>query len=543
MTNFITDFPRGVCDITQKEDGNPAIQLFGRRFTGEQQVVELLSEFLLVLASQKEIREKFFDDSFPAWDDLQEWDFGDVLNYYPQPKLNLKLFSFLGSSRLETRHVTHRQHCQDLWISLKNKIYADEDQKDDVLITLSNLFLGFWGNGAQRTWCAQNFLPFCKGVLAGELIWNETAAKKIEGLTTWRDVLVNFQTLFTQNQHRFLARGGELLYLQLCNALRQKDETIRLWLHSTRRDKNLLPDEQYPQKLFDALKNAVSSFFAKTPNDLNELAEFIDHQMINETTGNSEETEIPSRKASCGWCPEESWREGYLFAVELSRILQAQIDIMETVELLQIACAMQLMRSLAAQCYRHRPNIPQADGLNYRMFFSEIEENSRKRKDISQQSLADINLAIHSALRLPELLENIPASERANIYKDADNRYGHKLFNRIGKTIGLIIPRRGGKARFVLTDNLLRFFVISLVPTQRMTLDHFKRSIASHFGFVFEEKELLQSPDWANRREQLDLNAEEADFLEKMLEASGMLVKLSDSCSMVKNPFYKETAR
>ena len=184
-----------------------------------------------------------------------------------------------------------------------------------------------------------------------------------------------------------------------------------------------------------------------------------------------------------------------------------------------------------------------ADGLNYRMFFSEIEENSRKRKDISQQSLADINLAIHSALRLPELLENIPASERANIYKDADNRYGHKLFNRIGKTIGLIIPRRGGKARFVLTDKLLRFFVISLVPTQRMTLDHFKRSIASHFGFVFEEKELLQSPDWANRREQLDLNAEEADFLEKMLEASGMLVKLSDSCSMVKNPFYKETAR
>ena len=214
MTNFITDFPRGVCDITQKEDGNPAIQFFGRRFTGEQQVIELLSEFLLVLASKKEIREKSFDDSFPSWDDLLEWDFGDVLNYYPQPKLNLKLFSFLGSSRLETRHETHRLHCQDLWNSLKNKIYADEDQKDDVLITLSNLFLGFWGNGAQRTWCAQNFLPFCKGVLGGELIWNETAAKKMEDLNTWGDVIENFQTLFSQNQHRFLARGGELLYLQ-----------------------------------------------------------------------------------------------------------------------------------------------------------------------------------------------------------------------------------------------------------------------------------------------------------------------------------------
>ena len=37
MINYIPDFPKGVCNTEQKEDGNPAIQLFGRRFSSEQQ--------------------------------------------------------------------------------------------------------------------------------------------------------------------------------------------------------------------------------------------------------------------------------------------------------------------------------------------------------------------------------------------------------------------------------------------------------------------------------------------------------------------------
>lgn len=533
MTDNIPDFPRDFCEINSPEEINPAIKLFGLRFFADQSVMDLLEEFLLLLSSDKEIDTQTINGFFPSIEQLNSWNY-DKLCYYPKPKLNLKLFSFLGASRLETRHETHRLHCMELWNDLKNKIVTDDDNaKDESLILLSNLFLGFWGSGAQRTWCSQGFLPFCKSLLSSEIIWNASGAKAVE---TWQDALKKFK----YSQHIILSRGGELLYLQLCNALRQNSENIEVWLKQTDRWDKFLPCEQIPKTLLENLDMAFSRFFSKTPDGLNELAEFINRQG---RPSGEEEADSFDRKATCGWCPEESWREGYLFAVELSRILQAQTDIMETVELLQIACAMQLLRSLAAQSYRHRPDAPQADGLNYRMFFSEIEENSRKRKDISQQSLADINLAIHSALRLPELLENIPESKRASIYKDADNRYGHKLFNRIGKTISLIIPRRGGKARFVLTDKLLRFFVIALVPAQRMTLDRFKHSIASHFGFVFEEKELLQSPDWANRREQLDLNAEEAGFLEKMLEASGMLVKLSDSCSMVKNPFFKETAK
>lgn len=528
MTNFVPDFPRGVYEVVSKEENNPAINLFGLRFFSDQSVMELLEEFFLVLTSKKEIGNNDIDAYFPDQEILKSWAY-EQLSYYPKAKLNLKLFSFLGSSRLETRHESHRQHCIELWENLKKNILVeDSSQKDDALILLNNLFLGYWGSGAQRTWCAQGFLPFCKSLLSSEIIWNASGAKDVE---SWEDALQKFK----YSQHIILARGGELLYLQICNALSKSSKDVEAWLKETGRWDTLMSYERTPEELHKNLQNAFEEFFTVPPQELNDLADF-----INKQGKNIEDDDDPSlRKASCGWCPEESWHEGYLFAVELLRILQAPIDIMETVEMLQIACAMQLLRSLAAQSYRYKKEYKYGDGLSYRLLFSEIEEYNGKRKDLSQTSLADIFLAIHQALRREEIMEEIPEDKRKTKYQDADRRYGHKLYSRVGKSIGLIVPRRGGKARFVLTDKLLRFFVLSLVPTQRMTLERFKNNIANHFGFVFDESALAHSPDWQDRKEQLDLNAADSMFLERMLEASGMLITLSDSCSLVKNPFCK----
>ena len=59
------------------------------------------------------------------------------------------------------------------------------------------------------------------------------------------------------------------------------------------------------------------------------------------------------RFTACGWCPEESWQEGFLFAIELLHLCQVAIDPVERIELLEIACALQLLRSLSAQSARY----------------------------------------------------------------------------------------------------------------------------------------------------------------------------------------------
>ena len=163
--------------------------------------------------------------------------------------------------------------------------------------------------------------------------------------------------------------------MQICNALSKSAAEVETWLKKSNRWESLLPHERNPETLHKNLQTAFDNFFSVPPKELNDLADFINEQ------GNSNEDideDSATRRAACGWCPETSWHESYLFAVELVRILQAPIDIMEIVEMMQIACRMQLLRSLAAQSYRYAEGVDNEDGLVYRLLFSEIEENNNK---------------------------------------------------------------------------------------------------------------------------------------------------------------------
>ena len=52
-------FPREVYRESEVDDQNPSIRMFGRRFCDDQQVMDLLSEFLLVAASDKKVFDRF----------------------------------------------------------------------------------------------------------------------------------------------------------------------------------------------------------------------------------------------------------------------------------------------------------------------------------------------------------------------------------------------------------------------------------------------------------------------------------------------------
>jgi hypothetical protein len=111
VTDDLNYFPYTPDDVKAMQ--NPAIQLYGNRLFSDQTISELLSEFLLVVFSPKRAGYTVFETALPSREQLFAWD-NEPLKYAPKARLNLKLFSFLGASRLESRHQTHRVHHEQL---------------------------------------------------------------------------------------------------------------------------------------------------------------------------------------------------------------------------------------------------------------------------------------------------------------------------------------------------------------------------------------------------------------------------------------------
>lgn len=515
-------------------DQNPGVQLFGRRFFSEQTTLELLSEMLLVAVSPKRLGNRpqtFTETPFPPPEVLKiPWE--TPLSYAPKSRLNLKLFAFFGASKLDTRHITHRQKLEQLDDSLREHIRVSGDEPDDVIKTLGNLFLGFHGEGLQRTWCAQSFLPFCKELLAREAIWRSKKQQTIKG---WQEALNNFAF----NQYVFYARGGELLYLQLCNALRRKPEEINEWLNKTGYADLLTEDEKNPDKLYHQLNTLFESFLQEVPQTFAQIAEFIDRSLDNSETvkftdykGEGNER----RYTECGWCPEETWQEAYFFAVEISRICKARLDLIDRVELLETACALQVLRTLMWQSARYVSSGFLDEKPRCKIAVSDPEDESRVVKQISRSTVQAIEKQIFDALRVPEIREN----SREDRYPEADKRYGHKLFRTLSKRLRLIVPRRGSGMRFVMNDRLLRCLIVSLLPARRISYDSFKNAAEAHYGFVFDEWGFCRANQWATGVRTESLEGVSDEWLINMLEESGSLRKLSDSCSLVENRAFAE---
>lgn len=535
------------------EDYNPSIRLFGRRFHADQTVAELLIELLLVAVSEKRIADQQLPQNalFPSIDLLQAWPSEAPLRYAPKARINLKLFAFLGASKLDTRHESHRQHYKDLISSMRSsdKLSPGALERDDVLKTLENLFLGFQSVGGQRTWCAQAFLPINRSMLAGETLWNETAARR-DDVQDWASVVDRFLHFFSFGRHRFLARGGELLYLQLCNALSQDPKDVQAW--ALKAGLSLGERECSPSMLLVALEKAIASVLDACPETVGKLADFLDSGVDGDTARQTDfqaGTTTP-RFTSCGWCPEESWPEGLLFAVELLRLSEAVIDPIERLEMLEVACAMQVLRSLCAQSVRYSTQTCRVENgigpLRYVWAISDPAGEQSVIKQISRRNVNAVQRLIYEGVRHPDLhtgLSGLSDKELKSVTDDMDKRYGHKLFLTVAKRIGLIVPKRGAGARFVLNDKVLRYLVLSVLrPGERVTYDTFKKLLLAHYGIAVDDVSLAASCEWSGTSRLSSLGGKSDEWMIDMLNAAGVLIRLSDSCSLVRNPFDGEEA-
>lgn len=530
---MIEHFPK-VENFPDKEDDNPAIRLYGRRFYKDQTEIELLSEFLLVFVSPKTVgfRQKMWQEAFPdleAIEDLATPGIDSGLAYHPKPRLILKLFSFLGSSKVETRHSSHGKKFRSVIEQLKARIDpSGKIGKDEALRLLEQVMVGFVGVAQNRTWCTHSFLPVSSNLIASETIWSPTEARK-EKISSWEQAVS--KGIFKYSAHDFMARGGEVLFLQLLNLFRRLD-TIEL-----KDFKNQIGHgEQYGATLATDLQNGIREFLGRMPylSDLAGWIESVDY----EAASNAKDL-----KTKCGWIPTSTWPESYLFAYELLNLLRSNIDPLEKLELLKLCAVFQVLRTLSAQATR----VCDADLSTYSHLSSPLgfvwlitapETSERPLKQASQKNFAKIQEIIFKAVRKNDaLFGNFSQSTKKNRIKDGDEQ-SMDLFTKLGKKIGLIIPWKGPGTRFTLNEKLLRYMMLSIVaPGQRMTLTSFQKNLFNHYGISIAGEQLRKGVKWTLSDQDISVPYSEQQWFEDALKASGFLIPLSDAVSLVHNPF------
>jgi hypothetical protein len=527
-------------EVEVSEDYNPAIRLFGKRFIKDQTVLEYLSEFLAVVFSGKRIGDgQVFESPLPSLTDIRKWSSltKTKLCYRPPIKLNLKLFAFLSCSRVDSRDEIHKAHYKELVNQIENSIKTNNRNVEEIRDWLEDFLRCFQGVGFNRTWCAQTFYPISTSLLTQETIWNETYAKN-NPIDCWINSLKRFHKYYSVSKHRFMSRGGELLYLQLCNVF-ATDQTKVI---SFAEIMNLDNEESDLTKLHHSLQDGLQKLSGNDMDAFNRLVDYI--ELLDKDTHDL--TNKESEYLTCEWCPRDSWREAYLFAVEINRLLAASLDPVERLDLLMIGCSLQVMRSLCAQSVRYAKNFhPEGNGsmLGYAWIFSSSGLSSRQQRIISHQNLLANQGLIQKALRHDALRENAerhpdPRKTVETLYREADDRYGHKLLLSLGKKLGIIAPRTGPGARFIMTDKVLRYMVLVLLkPGERCTYDEFRRRLYRHYGIAVEGEELTDAVLWSDLPDNSSMQPQEGSWLAEMLRAGGFLNELSDACSIVRNTF------
>lgn len=515
---------------------NPAIRLFGNRFFKDQTVLEYLAEFLAVVFSEKRIGDdgEAFLSPLPSIKELNEWPTSKPLCYRPPVKLNLKLFAFLSCSRADSRDESHTEHYKQLVKKLEASIRTSNRSVQDVRDWLEEFLRCFQGVGLNRTWCAQTFFPVSSNLVTQETIWNESQAKR-NNITSWEEAIKDFNSYYG-SKRIFFARGGELLYLQLCNLFTIEKSKISEFAKEMQIEDG---NEIDMDKLHRSLQDGLRKLRGQNMQHFNKLVDYIEFLDKNTHSLTNNETKYVASE----WCPRDSWQEAYLFAIEINRLLAASLEPIERLELLMTGCSLQVLRSLCAQSVRYAKGFNTAGTggkLGYAWIFSSLGLSSRQQRLTAQRNLNYIQGIIQKALRNDELHKNAerhPRKTAEQLYREADDRYGHKLLISLGKRLGIIIPKTGAQARFVMTDRLLRYFVLVLLkPGEKCTDDVFRQRLYRHYGIAVEGKELEDAVLWTGLPANSSIQPQES-WLTEMLRAGGFLTELSDACSIVKNDF------
>ncbi len=479
----------------------PEIKAFGLRIFDSQTVPEYLLEFLLIFMSRKYInKQNYASGEFPESPNITEKI--ERLQYYPIPRVGLKRFIFFDRSKQENRFNIDKLAYEVLLDNLKEKIEILDPcplKKEDVLNIIQDLFYGFNAVIKNRSWFAQALLPICPEVIFCESIGAKLTRKPFKDVTNYKEVERGFD--FTK--HDFMARGGEVYFLHIMRGLLEKPEL--------------------KERLTDGLSKLVSQF-----SEFSLLANWI-HDIWLKFFDCSNEDVIEKR---CGWIPDGYSRRAGLSCIELLNLLESKIPPLKKIEILSNGIVFQILRMMCEQA----SNL--SDNSNIPTWIIDIERDNQAIRKRSMESLKEAEEYFMQALY--ESLENkkdLDIKEKQEKLNKASQQ-GHKLFRKLSKEIGLIIPPRGGYMRFSLNEDLVKFLVLAIIqPGKKVQLSTFLTKLWEHYGIIIGVDEFIKySNKKASPEDSVYFDINKSAF-QSMLKKCGFLRDLSDATSIVENPF------
>ena len=507
-------YPSNSKEPERKDIRNPALTIFGNRVHLDQTLYEYLLEFLLVFSSAKN-EDGSGKMSFHA---------GEPLSYYVEPRIGLRRFIFYEHARKNVRIKSDEDAYAQIRDIIKRHVkgVATESTKEVFVDSIQDLFRGYSAVLKKRSWCAQSLLPLCPEMIFCEEMPNDSERTKkhcgmhddisddyeCESSTAYCD------SGFDCKRHNFFARGGELYYLHLMQAL-----------------------EGDPESRVD-LENKLRHLLTSKSHQFSQLASWIQKIWV-------EEMHIaPSdliEKMTMGYLPQGAYLEdGSLAVRELRCYLSNDLHPVKRIELLTQGVMLQILRMLSDRASQYT-------GRDRAIWIVDMRGTKRDPtiRQLSALSYTNLNEIFTDALT--RTLADQYSDDPGEQYKTfvMGRKESVDLFRARGKDIKLIIPARGNYERFSISEDIARFLVLSIIkPGDKMDLDTFLDELYHHFRMVIGPIEYQKSSSEMGVSTALSDSFNNNRYaFQEFLKSIGCLRDLSDATSIVVNPYEEAELR
>ncbi len=491
---------------TYKNVNSLQSRLFGHRIKAAQTKYEYLIEFLQVAIARKEdaLTGKPFSGMFPVDRRVEAYN----LTFFPETRIGLKRFVFLPKSKLEGKAEVDKQAYRECISALEqNVLGANATARRNNITIIQNLLSGFSAVNQNRSWFDQNLLPICREAILPEGM----GVKRVRQGLTFSVGDAKVDGAFDYHRYTYMCRGGEVYYLHLLNAI------------------NEFP--AYQAVIEARLTQMIDSF-----PQFSHLCNFVQGTWDNYMMVPAEEKKETSK--DLGAIPRAFSQRNRDTLSELRNFLNSKSHPFEKMEILADGILLQMLRMMYLAAAIGRESNCWVLDINYKgMDNSEMRKTAIAAFKHNEEVISSYLYRGYAELR--DQLEE--QDERKAIKGAAEDSY--RLFRKMGKAIGVVIPNTGAGMRFSLSEDIIKFLVLSLIPPKKMiTLDEFMELLYRHFGMVIGKEQYLREAARGSVKRPGDASCLEENkrALAQKLKDCGFLRDLSDATSIVENPYESE---